>query len=81
MKSRHKDVLLFSGIFLVLFVFFYVAHPLILFDSDDWEMCSYFRRPLPMPGGYNGIKVFPETLFPILTEIAANFVYPIMKDS
>ena len=75
MKSRHKDVLLFSGIFLVLFVFFYVAHPLILFDSDDWEMCSYFRRPLPMPGGYNGIKVFPETLFPILTEIAANFVY------
>lgn len=80
MKSRHKDVLLFSGIFLVLFVFFYVAHPLILFDSDDWEMCSYFRRPLPMPGGYNGIKVFPETLFPILTEIAANFVYPIMKD-
>ena len=80
MKSRHNDVLLFSGIFLVLFVFFYVAHPLILFDSDDWEMCSYFRRPLPMPGGYNGIKVFPETLFPILTEIAANFVYPIMKD-
>ena len=80
MKSKHKDILLFSGIFLVLFVFFYVAHPLILFDSDDWEMCSYFRRPLPMPGGYNGIKVFPETLFPIITEIAANFVYPIMKD-
>ena len=80
MKSKYKDVLFSVVVFIVLFAFFYVAHPMILFDSDDWEMCSYFRRPLPMPGGYNGIKVFPETLFPILTEIAANFVFPVMKD-
>jgi len=63
-----------------MFVFFYVAHPLVLFDSDDWEMCSYFRRPLPIFGGYNGMKVFPEVLFPALSEFSAFFIFPIVKD-
>lgn len=79
-KAKKTDILFTIAVFAVLFVFLYVAHPLFLFDSDDWEMCSYFRRPLPIFGGYNGIKVFPETFYPILTEIAANFVYPVMKD-
>ena len=80
MKFKYKDMLFSVLFFIVLFSFFYVAHPLILFNSDDWWMCSYFRRPLPIPGGYNGIKVLPETLYPILSQIAANFVYPVMKD-
>ena len=80
MKKRIINVLYYLCIFLGLLSFFYLAHPLIIFNTDDWHFASYWRRPLPIPGGYNGIKVFPETFMSLVSEIGLYAVYPFAKD-
>ena len=80
MKNKTINLVFYISVFIGLFAFFYIAHPIILFNADDWTYASYWRRPMPIPGGYNGIKVFPETFQPLVSEIGAFVVYPILKD-
>ena len=82
--QKEKIVLLKVFFWLVvfagLFSFFFFAHPVILFDADDWYYATYWRRPLPMPGEFNGIKVFPEVAMPFVSEIGALIFFPILGD-
>ena len=80
MKNKALNIAFYLCIFIGLFSFFYIAHPMIIFNADDWTYVSYWRRPLPIPGSFNGIKVFPETFFAFVSEIGAYVVYPFLKD-
>ncbi|MBR2733236.1 MAG: hypothetical protein IKD80_03170, partial [Selenomonadaceae bacterium] len=51
--------------FAAMFIFFSQVHPIVLFDGDDWNVISDARVGLPKWGGWNPIKVLPETFFPI----------------
>ena len=79
-RNKYLSALYYLLIFAGLFTFFYIAHPLIIFNADDWYNASYWRRPLPIIGGYNAIKVFPETFMPLVSEFGAFVIYPILKD-
>lgn len=67
-------------LFICLFVFFYVAHPMYIYDSDDWTYISYSRQAIPSIYQWNPTKVFPETLMPLVSELGIRFVYPITGD-
>ncbi len=79
-RERWIHYIFVLGIFFGLFVFFYVAHPLILSDADDWYYASHWRRPLHVWGEFNSIKLFPETLMAVCSLIAANVVMPFRHD-
>ncbi len=78
--NRIVHVIYFAAIFIGLFCYHFVAHPLVLADLDDWGGVAYWRRALPIYGSFNSIKVFPEVLFSFCSMIAVNVVYPIYKD-
>lgn len=80
MKRKSLNILYYAIIFIGLFSFFYFAHPMIIFNADDWLHSSYWRRPLPVIGTHNAIKVFPETFMPLISMIASTIVYPVLKD-
>ena len=63
-----------------MFIFFSQVHPIVLFDNDDWSVISDARVGLPKWGGWNPIKVLPETFFPICGYFAAYVVNPIVGD-
>ena len=63
-----------------MFIFFSQVHPIVLFDNDDWSVISDARVGLPKWGGWNPIKVLPETFFPICGYFAAYVVTPIVGD-
>lgn len=63
-----------------MFLFFTKAHPIVMFDGDDWGLVSNFRVALPKWGGWNPSKILPETMFPIYGYISAYIVTPIVGD-
>ena len=63
-----------------LYCFFSQAHPLIVFDTDDWGYISETRSILPTFSTYNPAKVFPELLMPFCGTIAAKLVFPLTGD-
>lgn len=80
-EGRFKDILikalLIGGLFAGLFVFFYIIHPMIITDGDDWWYIYYSRKALPMRGIWNPAKVLPEILMPAASELAVWLIYPI----
>lgn len=69
-----------GAIFAFLFVFFARVHPLMLFDTDDWQYISYSRHAVPIWGDWNPTRVFPETVMPLAGGVAAFLVYPLTGD-
>ena len=67
-------------IFLVMYLFFTTGNMLVPYDGDDWSNLSSMRNAIPMPNGWNPIKILPETLFPITGFFAAYVVNPILGD-
>lgn len=67
------------AVFLFIFIFFSAVHPLVPFDGDDWVNLSLSRSAIPRVGGFNPIKILPETLFPLVGLIAAYVVFPITE--
>ena len=55
--------LLFGG----LLYFWTVAHPLYIYDTDDWTYITQTRMPFPSLKEWNPSKVLPETLMPMIT--------------
>lgn len=80
MKKFSVELVTGTLIFAAMFVFFSQVHPIVLFDGDDWNVISDARVGLPKWGGWNPIKVLPETLFPICGYFAAYVVMPIVGD-
>jgi len=81
---RSKKTLLYTGfylaVFLFMFVFLSVIHPVQLFDGDDWTYISFARNALPNPHEWNPARIFPEIFMPTVGFIAAYFVNPILDD-
>ena len=80
MRNFSAEILTGTLIFAVMFVFFSQVHPPVLFDGDDWNVISDARVGLPKWGGWNPIKVLPETFYPICGYFAAYVVNPIIGD-
>jgi len=68
------------SVFLVILVFFTVAHPVVPYDIDDWLFLSRFRLPFPDIMEWNPSRVFPEVLAPFAGLFAAYIVNPILGD-
>ena len=69
-------MLIFAG----LFVFFFVIHPLIIFDGDDWYNIYYARTPFPSLFSWNPTRILPEILMPTVSSLAAYVIYPLIGD-
>ena len=69
-------IIIFAGIF----VFFTQAHPLLVFDTDDWWYIYRHRHGIPLIGDWNPTKVLPETLMPIAAEIGVRIIMPLNGD-
>ncbi|WP_302297319.1 hypothetical protein [Mitsuokella multacida] len=79
-KQYFAETVFFAGIFVAIFSFSTVAHPLVPYDGDDWSNLSLMRKAVPLIHTYNPIKVLPEDLFPLVGIVAANIVSPLIGD-
>lgn len=84
MKSQKLQsivkVLFFVTIFLSLFCFFTVVHPLYIYDMDDWTYVIQTRKAIPLWKSWNPTRVFPETLMPLTAEIGIRLFMPFNGD-
>jgi len=72
--------LFYSIIFIIIFIFYAQAHPIVLFDTDDWGIVVLERPAFPKMSLWNPTKIFPECIAPIIASFAAFFVVPIVGD-
>lgn len=80
MKKIRPIGIVTIGAFFCLFAFFTVAHPLYIYDTDDWTYISSHRHALPMTHAWNPTKILPETLMPLAAEIGVRFIMPFSGD-
>ncbi len=80
LNNKIKEFCFILLIFCFSFIFFYVIHPLVPYDSDDWGQFAYARNAIPIWHGFNPIKIFPESFMPICADIAGYILYPLCKD-
>lgn len=66
-------------IFICMYAFYAVAHPLYIYDKDDWFYVTVRRHPFPYPG-WNPCRVLPETLMPFVAQIGVSFIMPFTGD-
>lgn len=74
---KKATLLYFSIVFLFLFLFFIVFHPIAIFDTDDWSFIHHLRLPIPVIHAWNPIKVFPEVLMSFFSYLGAYTLYPL----
>ena len=67
-------------IFIGLFIFLTRLNPLVVYDADDWLYIAQFRKPIPIIGGWNPIKVFPETFMPLVSYFGVFVINPIINN-
>ena len=81
-KIKNNSWLVFSvcAVFIILLVFFTVAHPIVPFDADDWLYLGGFGHPFPIIGAWNPSRVFPGVSIPFAGLFAAYIVNPILGD-
>jgi hypothetical protein len=79
-KIRDNSWLLLAlGIvFILVYLFFTLAHPVVPYDSDDWRYLGQFRRPLPDMNQWNPSRVLPEVITPLAGYFAAYVVTPLL---
>ena len=82
--SLRKDKWILFGyctiIFLVLFTFFSQMHPLVIFNTDDWQYISQARKAFPIWKDWNPTRVLPEILMPLCAMIGVGVIMPITND-
>lgn len=69
-------VLTFTGMFL----FFTIAHPLYIYDMDDWAYVNNARHAWPSMSQWNPTRILPETLMPFVSFLGAFVLYPASGD-
>ena len=71
-----------AGIVLgICFVVFYtVAHPMYIYDTDDWTYIANSRHAWPTTKEWNPTKILPETLMPLTAEMGIRFIMPFSGD-
>ena len=80
LPKKTTELVFFGLCFVSLFIFFSYAHPLVPYDGDDWFFLAAIRDAYPYWGGWNPVKVLPETLMPLCGYISAYFFRPIVGD-
>ena len=81
-KTNEKIQLVIFSLLLFGFftIFFVIMHPLVVFDTDDWDYIYSIRSIIPTWGNWNPAKLFPEIVMGIVSQIAATVLYPITGD-
>ncbi len=79
-KKNYVFVLYTLFVFLGLVTFFVKLCPLELYDSDDLLYMYTLRYPVPLPGAWNPIKVFPEIFMPIVSYFGALIINPVINN-
>lgn len=77
---RYSDVWFYAFIFVALWIFFTQIHPLVPFDTDDWLYMGNSRTPFPSMSEKNPTKVFCELSEPLVANIGAFVIMPIVGD-
>lgn len=75
-----SDVLFYILTFLAFLLFFYHIHPLVTFDSDDWEYLITGQGIYPSLAYWNPSKILPASLQMLSGSFAAYIIYPLMGD-
>ncbi len=78
--KKNSYYLLLPVVFICLMSFFMVAHPLYMFDMDDWGYAIFHRRAIPNIYEWNPTRILPEVLYPFCAKIAAYIIYPFNND-
>lgn len=81
-KKRENVQLLIYGLLLFGFfvTFFVIIHPMVIFDTDDWNYIFAIRSAIPTWGDWNPAKLFPEIMMAVISQLAADIIYPIAGD-
>ena len=80
MSKKNFELSFFCLSFIGLFIFFFYAHPLVLFDGDDWALLSSFRHGYPIWGAWNPSKVLPAVIMPLCGLLSAYIFRPLLGD-
>lgn len=68
------------GVFIAMYIFFAIVHPLYIYDVDDWNYIKGIRPALPTLTQWNPTKILPETVFPLVSFLASSVIYPFTGD-
>lgn len=79
-NGKWKRVAFYAAIFVGLMLFFVCAHPLYIYDVDDWTYVSSPRPAVPMPFGWNPIRILPEILMPLAAQFGVSCINPFLQD-
>ena len=80
-KKRPKAELAFYVlVFIGLMLFFTCAHPLYIYDVDDWTYVSSPRPAVPQPFMWNPTRILPEIMMPFFAQIGVSYIYPFLQD-
>ena len=73
--KENRQLLIFTLLLFAFFtIFFVIMHPMVIFDTDDWDYIYSIRSILPTWGNWNPAKLFPEIVMGIVSQIAAVLV-------
>ena len=79
-KTMVAKGLFFLIIAAALLSFFIVAHPLYIYDVDDWTAVTRSRHAVPMTGEWNPTRILPETIMPLSALIGVDVIMPFTGD-
>lgn len=78
--KKYSNRMFYSILFLFFTLFFTIIHPLVPFCTDDWININIARPFYPSIFCWNPTKVFPESLEPLASMVAAYIIYPVIHD-
>ena len=74
-------VLSFYGLIFIYFIIFFTKiHPIMVSDTDDWNYFFNHRKAIPLWKNWNLVRVLPEVLMPLISEISTYVIYPFQGD-
>ena len=79
-KNKIVSYVLCGSLFVILFIYLSIIHPIYILDMDDWNYISYRRIAMPVWGAWNPVKVFPEVVLPFCASIGRYIFYPVIHD-
>ncbi|MCQ2517771.1 MAG: hypothetical protein MJ119_03330 [Lachnospiraceae bacterium] len=79
-RVKWLPVAVCAGIFVALCFFFMYAHPMYIYDTDDWMYAARSRLGIPIPGYWNPTRVLPEVLMPLAAEMGIGLIMPFTGD-
>lgn len=80
LKDKAIAIIFWFLIFIGIFAFFTVSHPLYIYDTDDWTYIASSRHAWPSVKFWNPTKILPETMMPLTAEMGIRFIMPITND-